>query len=154
MPTSAMSTPALAGPTMRIALQIPLMSATALAIAGGSMSRGSSAFIEGAAMAQSTPLATAQPMIIHISTRPVRIRMASAACPATMRTWVPIMSRYGSLRSAREPPGIESRMVGMALASHTVPSQNGERSSSTATSQPRPMNWNWKPKTRMTADTQ
>ena len=139
---------------MRSALQMPLISATALDIAGGSMSLGSNVFIAGAATAQRTPFETAQAMTIHISMSPVRMSTASAVWPITIRNCVPTISRYGSLRSASEPPGSESRMVGMALASQTVPSQNGDRSSSTATSQPMPMNWNWKPKMRITAETQ
>ncbi len=93
VPTRAIRTPALAGPTTRIALQMPLSSATALGIAPAPISLGSSAFVAGAPTAHTQPLATAHATTIHSRTAPVRISTASTPCAAKIRNWLATTSR-------------------------------------------------------------
>jgi len=79
-----MSTPAAAGPTIRMVFHTLLVSATALAIARVSISRGRIADCAGTASAVSVPTAIAQAISNQTSTAPIRINTARSRLSAAV----------------------------------------------------------------------
>src|SRR5690606_3578497 len=82
VPITASSTPAAAGPTIRIDDQIMEVSATALGMTRISMSLGMSDCCAGLPMAARMPVTMLQAMTTQMFARPAKMRMGSAIAEA------------------------------------------------------------------------
>jgi len=109
----AISTPAIAGPTIRALCTITLFRLTALTTRSGPTISITKLWRVGLSMAFTTPRANTSANTIHGSTVPLAASAQSARAGTTIATWVTISSRRLSKRSASRPPKAPKRRIGV-----------------------------------------
>ena len=111
-PTVAISTPAMAGPTMRAQCTITLFRLTAFTTRSGPTISITKLWRVGLSTALTTPRANTSANTVHGSTVPLAASAHSSTAGTTIATWVTISSRRLSKRSASSPPKAPNSRIG------------------------------------------
>ena len=111
-PTVAISTPAIAGPTIRAQCTITLFRLTAFTTRSGPTISMTKLCRVGLSTAFTAPRANTSANTIHGSTAPLAASAQSSTAGTTIATWVTISSRRLSKRSASKPPNAPNSRIG------------------------------------------
>ena len=104
VPTTVISTPAMAGPTARAEFTSTLLRLTAFLSSSGPTISWTKDWRTGLSQANTTPSSSARPTTIQSWTTPVNTRRASVRAMIPRAAWVVISRRRLSSRSASSPP--------------------------------------------------
>src|ERR1022692_818334 len=125
-PTTASSSPAMAGPTTRAALNTAELSEMALIRSSRLVIWITSAWRPGMSKALITPSRPASTSTCQTCTRPVRVSAASAKACTIDRVWVTMTTLRREKRSAAIPPSGPSANTAICEQNQAVPKSNSE----------------------------
>src|ERR1035437_6999443 len=125
-PTTASSTPAMAGPTTRAALNVAELSEMALMRSSLLVIWITSAWRPGMSKALITPSAPASTSNCQTWTRPVRVSAASTKACTIDRVWVTMTTFWRGKRSAAMPPSGPSANTAIWEQNQAVPNRSSE----------------------------
>ena len=111
-PSSAITTPAAAGPTIRALCTITLLSATALTVRSGPTSSVTKLWRAGLSSALTAPRANTSANTIQTSTAPPIVSAHSVSAGTAISAWVTISSLRLLMRSASTPPIAPKTRIG------------------------------------------
>ena len=138
-PTTVMSAPASAGPTIMLMLMPTESSATALVTPELPRRSWISERLDGMSSAQPIPATRITAYACQKRSEPVHSNPAITTAPVKVRAWTPISRRRRSITSASMPPTRPSRSIGVIANTPTRATRSAE-SVSSRTSQPSSVN--------------
>ena len=120
-PISAISAPAIAGPTMRAVWTMTELSATALTTRSAPTSSITNAWRAGLSSELTVPRVSTTAQTIHTSTEPWTVSAHSTAAGMAIAACVHISRRRLSMRSASTPPQAPNSSIGRNCSAAVTP---------------------------------